>query len=133
LCIISLLIKKLAIKQEGLNQSYEYSIKNDRVAGEKPFLNQGKKAESDEKPARGRNGSSISLCRFAQVHSIPWTSRSPALISISSLHQFLHHCGIQSHHIYSISSMVLFPGISMIDLKFKVGPDIFLRHLQELL
>ena len=31
--IISLLILKLAIKQESLNQSYDYCIENDRVAG----------------------------------------------------------------------------------------------------
>ena len=61
--IISLLILKLVIKQESLNQSYEYFIKNDRVAGEKPFLNQGKKAESDEKPAGEGKESSISMCR----------------------------------------------------------------------
>ena len=51
LYVISLLIPKLVLKKESSNQTYEYFIENDRVAGEKPFLDQGKKPELDEKPA----------------------------------------------------------------------------------
>ena len=57
------MILKLVIKQESLNQSYKYFIDNDRVVGEKPFPDQGKKPESDEKPAGEEKESSISLCR----------------------------------------------------------------------